>query len=566
MFEIPRYLTPFHPKQLPHFFTDVLIIGGGLAGLRAANAVDSSQSVLVVTKDVLRQSSSAYAQGGIAGVMDPDDRFEDHVTDTLTAGGRLCDPRIVEMVVREAPQRIAELIQWGTQFDQQAGSLTLGREGGHSHQRVVHALGDATGKEVMRAVIAWTRKLRHVQIWEKAFTLDLLTDPASLPAAGGASTSVCSSPPAARAGACRGALIVRSGGERILVWAKQTVLCTGGAGQLYRESTNPPVATADGLALAYRAGAELRDMEFMQFHPTVLYIAGSSRSLITEAIRGEGGYLVDSHGRRFMPEYDERAELAPRDIVAQAIVSQMEKTHHPCVYLDLSHLNPSFVRKRFPGIARTCRKFGIDITADRIPVRPGAHYMIGGLTVDDEGRTTVPDLWAAGEVSSSGLHGANRLASNSLLEGLVYGAHAGQGASLAAAGMPDEFRGLPLSNAVRAAPAMALDFSDIRNSLKSLMWRAAGVRRNRQQLVEAAETIGQWCRYALAIQVNDPQGWELQNMLVVARVMVEAALQRDESRGVHLRTDFPDLDDEKWNRHLCFRREAAEGKSSSLAT
>ncbi|MCO6457389.1 MAG: L-aspartate oxidase [Pirellulaceae bacterium] len=535
--QVPRYLTSFHPKQLPHFFTDVLIIGGGLAGLRAANAVDGRQSVLVVTKDALRQSSSAYAQGGIAGVMDPEDRFEDHVADTITAGGALCDRQIVEMVVREAPERIAELIQWGTQFDHQSGSLTLGREGGHSHKRVVHALGDATGKEVMRAVIAWTRRLRHVRIWENAFTVDLLTHD----------------------GACHGALIARGGTDKTLVWARQTVLCTGGAGQLYRESTNPPVATADGHALAYRAGAELRDMEFMQFHPTVLYIAGSSRSLITEAIRGEGAYLVDNQGRRFMPEYDERGELAPRDIVAQAIVSQMDKTKHPCVYLDLSHLDPAFVRGRFPGIARVCRKFGLDITVDRIPVRPGAHYMIGGVTVDEAGRTTVERLWAAGEVSSSGLHGANRLASNSLLEGLVFGTHAGQGASEAAGRMPDEFRALPLSSPQRVDGPPAFDFSDVRNSLKSLMWRAAGVRRSHDQLTAAAETIEHWCRYVLAVQVDDPQGWELQNMLVIARVMVQAALERAESRGVHLRTDFPLADDQHWNRHLCFRREAAVG-------
>ncbi len=532
MIEIPRYLTSFEPKRIPHFFTDVLIIGGGLAGLRAANAVASHQTALVVTKDILRQSNSTYAQGGIAGVMDPEDRFEDHVTDTLTAGGRLCDPRIVEMVVREAPQRIAELIQWGTRFDEDEGALILGREGGHSHKRVVHALGDATGKEVMRAVIAWTRRLRNIEIWENAFTIDLLT----------------------HEGVCRGALIARDGHHKVYVWAKQTVLSTGGAGQLYRESTNPAVATADGQALAYRAGAELRDMEFMQFHPTVLYIAGSSRTLITEAVRGEGGYLVDVQGVRFMPQYDERGELAPRDIVAQAIVSQMEKTQHPNVYLDLSHLDPTFVRNRFPGIDRACQKFDLDITRDRIPVRPGAHYMIGGVTVDAEGRTTIPGLWAAGEVSSSGLHGANRLASNSLLEGLVYGAHAGEGAAAAAAAMPDNFQALPLAQKPRANGAATLDFSDIRNSLKSLMWRSAGVRRSREQLEAAAGTIDHWCRYALDIQVDDPSGWELQNMLIVARIVVQAALEREESRGVHLRVDHPEMDDAHWNRHLCFRR------------
>ena len=350
-----------------------------------------------------------------------------------------------------------------------------------------------------------------------------------------------------------------------MVWAKQTILCTGGAGQIYRESTNPPVATGDGHALALRAGAELRDMEFVQFHPTVLYIAGSSRSLITEAIRGEGGRLVDRHGYRFMPDYDERAELAPRDVVSQAIVVQMEKTRHPSVYLDLSHLDPAFVRRRFPGIDATCQKFGLDITQDRIPVRPGAHYMVGGCTVDMVGRTTLPGLWAAGEVTSTGLHGANRLASNSLLEGLVYGAHAGEGASQVATRMPDDFHALPLENPARQQPTEPLDWDDIRNSLKSLMWRSAGVQRDRERLQEAEEMIRNWQRYVLARQFQDARGWELQNMLTVAALMTAAAGQREESRGVHLRTDFPALDEEHWKRHICFRRPDDGAITASVA-
>ena len=293
-------------------------------------------------------------------------------------------------------------------------------------------------------------------------------------------------------------------------------MCTGGAGQIYRETTNPEVATGDGHALAYRAGAEVRDMEFMQFHPTVLYIAGGSRSLITEAMRGEGARLVDSTGRRFMLDYDERGELAPRDVVSQAIVAQMEKTRQPSVFLDLSHLEAEHVRKRFPGIARTCAEFGIDIATDPIPVRPGAHYMIGGVTVDHEGRTTVPGLWGAGEVTSSGLHGANRLASNSLLEGLVYGAHAGAGASAGALMEGDTFRAIPLENGPTEGRAEPLDLIDIRNSLKSLMWRAAGVRRTGSQMADAAKTIRRWCSYVLPRQLSDPHGWELQNMLTVA--------------------------------------------------
>jgi len=526
--QVPRYLVPFHPKRIPHHFVDVLIVGGGIAGLRAAMQVDPRLSLLVITKDAMEESNSNYAQGGIAGVIDPADRFESHVADTLTAGANLCDQEVVEMVVREAPEHIRQLIAWGTHFDTENGELLLGREGGHSHHRIVHALGDATGHEVMRAMIQRTRSDLGAQIWPNTFTIDLLTHDDS----------------------CRGALVWNSAHGKTFVWAKQTILCTGGAGQIYRETTNPAVATGDGHAIAYRAGAELADMEFVQFHPTVLYIAGSSRSLITEAMRGEGGRLIDATGNRFMPDYDERAELAPRDIVSRAIVAQMQKTRQPNVFLDMSHLDADFVRKRFPGIARVCAEFGIDIATDPIPVRPGAHYMIGGVRVDQQGHTSLAALWAAGEASCSGLHGANRLASNSLLEGLVFGAHAGAGASAAALEAPDSFQAVPLENPAVGPPSEPLDLSDVRNSLKSLMWRAAGVWRDGPQLAEAAETIGRWCRYALARQFADPAGWELQNMLTVAGLIVDSARQRTESRGVHLRNDFPETDDAGWRRHL----------------
>jgi L-aspartate oxidase len=524
----PRYLVPFHPKRIPHHFVDVLVIGGGIAGLRAAMEVDPRLSLLVITKDAMEESSSSYAQGGIASVLDPEDTFSNHVEDTLTAGANLCDPEVVEMVVREAPEHIRQLIEWGTHFDTENGELLLGREGGHSHRRIVHALGDATGHEVMRAMIHRARTKHDAQIWSNTFTIDLLT----------------------HEGRSRGALVWHAQHGRTFIWAKQTILCTGGAGQIYRETTNPEVATGDGHAIAYRAGAELRDMELMQFHPTVLYIAGSSRSLITEAMRGEGAYLVDANGRRFMPDYDQRAELAPRDVVSRAIVAQMEKTRQPSVYLDLSHLDADRVRKRFPGIARTCAEFGIDIATDRIPVRPGAHYMIGGVTVDRDGRTTLPGLWAAGEASSTGLHGANRLASNSLLEGLVYGARAGAGAAAAALAEDDSYHALPLENAMIEPPSEPLDLVDIRNSLKSLMWRNAGVWKSGPQLADAAETIRRWCGYVLTRQFADPQGWELQNMLTLASLMVDAAAARTESRGVHLRHDFPETDDADWRRHL----------------
>jgi len=532
----PRYLVPFHPKRVPHFFTDVLIIGGGLGGSRAALAVDPKLSVLVVTKDGLEESNSSHAQGGIAAVLDPNDCFEEHVADTLTAGGALCERQVVERVISEAPQRIRELIAWGVKFDRTGEGLALGREGGHGRDRIAHALGDATGREVMRVVAARLRELSNIGIWERTFTIDLLT---------------CE-------GVCRGAVVWNSQHGKTMIWAKQTILATGGAGQLYRETTNPDVATGDGMAIAYRAGAELRDMEFMQFHPTVLYIAGSSRNLISEATRGEGAWLVDRYGRRFMFDYDPRGELAPRDVVSLAIVSQMEHTRHPSVYLDLTHLEAERVRARFPGIAAICAEFSLDITRDRIPVRPGAHYMMGGVTVDCEGRTSLPGLWGVGEVAATGLHGANRLASNSLLEALVYGAHAGHMASCAAAQVRDCFTALMVDNPRDEVPGEPLNLADIRNSLKSLMWRNVGVRRDGEGLADAAENLDQWCRYVLPRQFTDSGGWELQNMLCVARLIVHAAMTRQESRGAHVRIDFPQTDDDHWKQHIVFRRDGSD--------
>lgn len=517
-----RYLVRFDPKRVPHLFADVLIIGGGIAGIRAALAVDPHLTTIVVTKDALSQSNSAYAQGGIAGVLDPLDDVANHASDTMAAGKGLCDDDVVSMVVNEAPERIRELAAFGAQFDLKDGEIALTQEGGHSHRRVAHALGDATGKEVMRAMIACIRSAEHVQVWEQTATIDLLT----------------------HEGVCRGAIVWNAQHGKTLVWAKQTILCTGGAGRLYRETTNPDIATADGHAIGFRAGAELRDMEFMQFHPTVLYIAGSSRHLISEAVRGEGAYLRDCFGHRFMGDYHASLELAPRDEVSLAITRQMEKTKHSCVYLDLTHLPKSLIAERFPHISRVCAEFGLDITTDQIPVRPGAHYMIGGLTIDVDGRTTVPGLWAAGEVSSSGLHGANRLASNSLLEGLVYGLRCGRGASELALAQPDSFSAIPLRAewVHDVKDDHDLNLTDLTNSLQSLMGRHVGITRNAAGLKDATTQIDFWDRYVSTREFSQLKGWELQNLLLVARLMAASATARIESRGVHFRDDFPETD------------------------
>jgi L-aspartate oxidase len=516
-----RYLVGFDPKEVPHHFTDVLIIGGGIAGFRTALGIPESYRVLTVTKDEVRESNSNYAQGGIAGVLGPEDRFDNHIADTLAAGKGLCDAEVVEMVVREAPQRIGELIDWGTHFDEVDGHVALGREGGHSHARIAHALGDETGREVMRAIILEARSKRNIRIWQNSITIDLVTFE----------------------GTCRGVLVWDRRRGFALVWARAVVLATGGAGQLFRETTNPPIATGDGHAMAYRAGAELRDMEFMQFHPTLLYIAGSTRHLLTEALRGEGAYLRDRFGERFMPAYHPLAELAPRDDVSLAITAQMAKTQHPNVYLDLTHLDPAAIRRRFPGIDRLCGNFDLDITRDLIPVCPGAHYMIGGVTVDTNGRSTLPGLWAAGEVTSSGLHGANRLASNSLLEGLVFGARAAEDivALLDRAG-PRGLEVPPVGAPIAPDSQARIDLDDLIKSLRSLMWRRMGITRDAAGLKEAADQVDRWGRYILPLEFADPTGWTMQNMLIVARLMIASALEREESRGVHFRRDFPQPD------------------------
>jgi L-aspartate oxidase len=520
-----RYLVSFDSRNTFHRFADVLVIGAGIAGLRAALEIDPKLSVLVVTKDRITESNSSYAQGGLAGVLSPEDTFDNHVEDTLIAGDGLCDRSVVELVVHEAPTEIEKLISWGTKFDLENGSLALTREGGHSHRRIVHALGDSTGFEVMRAIIAKARTCPNITLWDDTIIVDLLTDE----------------------GQCVGAIVSRNEMGRFLIWTRQVILAAGGCGMVYRETTNPPVATGDGMAAAYRAGAELRDVEFMQFHPTVLYVAGSARYLVTEAVRGEGAYLRDINGERFMLEADPRAELAPRDVVARAIFRTMERTQHPNVYLDLSHLDRALVLHRFPGINRVCKGFGLDITKDRIPVRPGAHYMIGGITVDEQGRTNVPGLWACGEVSSSGLHGANRLASNSLIEGLVFGALCGRGASEGASRSPRQLTALPLLHSVPHPEASDhLDVADLTASLRALMVRKMGIVRERSRLQEAQQDVAFWCRYVLTREFDNRLGWELQNLLIIARLMIDAAQQRDESRGTHFRSDYPKRDDIRW--------------------
>jgi len=535
-----RYLVPFKVARLPQQITDVLVIGAGVAGLRSAIAAADSADVLLLAKDTVAESNTWYAQGGIAAVLQPADSFDLHIHDTLVAGAGLCDQRAVEIVVREGPARVLELLNWGARFDRQRGNmheLAFTREGGHSFPRIVHADGDATGRELAQTLINTARARENVRILERSFAVDLITDD----------------------GRCVGALALVDGRLNV-IWAKCTIMACGGAGQLYRETTNPKIATADGHAMAWRAGATLKDMEMVQFHPTTLYVAGASRALITEAVRGEGAHLVDRNGRRFMPDYHESAELAPRDVVSRAIVEEIRKTHFTHVYLDVRHLPTEQFRARFPQLSRLLDQFEIDPARDLIPVHPAAHYMIGGLTADEYGRSSLGGLYAVGEVACSGLHGANRLGSNSLLEGLAFGARAGVHAAEMAAGLNVAFP-QTLEHRIPPSTKTELDVVDVKSSLRSLMWRNVAIEREGQRLTETREIIAFWSRYVMDKMFDYAAqggaaitGWELQNMLTVSALISTAAYTRSESRGVHHRLDAPQRDDQHWRLHLLWRR------------
>ena len=563
-----RYLIPFRAALLPQIFTDVLVIGAGVAGLRAAAAASRHSDVIVACKGELKDSNTYLAQGGIAAVLTPDqarhntdhmappdgDALQQHVLDTLHAGAGLCDEPIVQAVVDTAPLRIEELVSWGMRFDHvddASGSengFALGREGGHSMSRILHANGDATGKELVRTLGQHVRTLDRVRLFDHCFVLDLITID---------SPSHGENDPASR---CIGAITHHPRYGLQVIWAGATILASGGCGQVYRESTNPTAATGDGLALAYRAGAKLADMAFVQFHPTTLYVAGAARSLISEAVRGEGAVLKDRSGYRFMPDYDERADLAPRDVVSRAILSQIAKTHFTHAYLDCTAIGSERFAKRFPGIFALLKKFGIDPGKDQIPVHPSAHYMIGGVHTDGFGRTHITSLYACGEAACTGLNGANRLASNSLLEGLVFGELAGRTcqemldparANGGAAAGP-----VKVVSDIRPSDRSELDLADVRSSLRSVMWRHVGIERQGDRLTEVAEMFDFWARYTLDKIFDDRGGWEVQNMLLVGALITRAAHWRAESRGTHYRLDTPELR-EAFHHHDIWQRSQA---------
>jgi L-aspartate oxidase len=518
-----RYLIPFRSALLPQIFTDTLVIGSGAAGLRAAISAAGGGEVIVLAKGVLDVSSTAWAQGGIAAACGPDDSVDLHFDDTIRAGAGLCTPSAVRVLVDEAPGVIDELLAHGMRFDRdESGELALGREGAHSAHRVLHTDGAATGRELVRCLAHWVSDLETVRVFDGCFAVDLLTVGARRDGA---------------EGRVAGAITFHERFGLQIIWARTTILACGGAGQVYRETTNPKTATGDGLAMAYRAGAEVADLEFMQFHPTTLYIAGAERTLISEAVRGEGAHLLDHEGVRFMPEVHELAELAPRDIVSRAIEDRLAATEAPSVFLDVRHLGDRFAR-RFPTLAAELAPFDIDPSRDLIPVRPSAHYTIGGVWTDLDGRTTLPGLLAIGETACLGVHGANRLASNSLLDTLVFGRRAGRLA--ASASGPTRFPARIVSD-IDTTSRAELDLDDVRSSLRSVMWRNVGIRRDGAKLGDVEEMFEFWARYSMDKIFDEIAGWELQNLLTVGALITRAARARCETRGVHERSDHPSL-------------------------
>ncbi|MBI1746291.1 MAG: L-aspartate oxidase [Acidobacteria bacterium] len=512
--------------------TDYLVIGSGVAGLRAALELVKAGSVVALAKADTGESNTEYAQGGVAVALSDDDEVECHFVDTVSAGDGHCDENAVKVLVSEGPARISELIEWGAAFDQEGNKLAFTGEGAHSRRRVIHAHGDSTGREIVRALRQRAQMESGLRLVPHTFIIDLLVENDR----------------------CRGVLSLDRASSRLCVWqARAVILASGGLGHVYRDTTNPDIATGDGFAMAYRAGARLCDMEFVQFHPTALALPGVPRFLITEAIRGEGGYLRNQRGERFMERYHERAELAPRDVVSRAIVQEIQSTSQSEIYLDLSHLRPDFVRRRFPRVYQTCLGYGLDITRDRVPVHPAAHYMMGGIETDLYGRTNIKNLFAAGEVACTGVHGANRLASNSLLEGLVFGARAGQGALSVESRADSPADPIDL-NSFLARPAAA-EVAAERLSLQKIMRNFAGVLRSGDGLREAAKALGSMPTSQL------DGGWdstalENANLLTVARLITQAAEVRKESRGSHYRMDYPSRDDETWRKRIVLCRTA----------
>lgn len=526
---ISDFLISFDTEKLPSEEVDFLVVGGGIAGLTAVLQLKDFRTI-VLYKNGLSETCTYNAQGGIAVAIAPWDSPEKHKEDTLTTGCGLSSSEAVDIMVNEGIERIEEIISSGLNFDRENNRYHFTMEGGHSCRRILHIEGDSTGRAIASFLYKKVLAEKNIKILHSHFLVDLIN----------------------KENRIEGALIYDEKKKKILlIRAKAFILATGGAGNIFQETTNPPGITGDGIAIAYRCGADLVDLEFYQFHPTTFYQAGAPRFLISESVRGEGGILRNSKGERFMFDYHPMGELAPRDIVTRAIIDQIKKTGANCVYLDLQKIRYE-LKKRFPSIYNFCMNYGINIEREYIPVRPAAHYFMGGIKTDINGRTSIENLFVCGEAACPGVHGANRLASNSLLEGLVFGTRAGKNAA------KESGRKYIVSKhryVFSQKPDILIDREDLKRSIRSLMWRNVGIEREDSLLKNAEEKITEWMKYAFLKEPSDTSGFETLNMLILSLLITKASYLRKESRGAHFRKDYPQQDNKQWKKHIVINKE-----------
>ena len=541
-----RYLADFDTRDIQKEYHDIIIIGSGIAGVYTALEISQKYDITILTKETLDISNSVLAQGGIAVSLDKEDSPELHLKDTLYAGAGLCNEETVRVLVNEAAENIDRLRNFGVNFDKKNKyELSLGREAAHSINRIIHA-GDTTGKEVQDKLIAAVKTRTNIDIHERSFVIDLLTEN----------------------GSCKGVLTYSEDAKCLKLYISDIIVCaTGGYGQLYSSTTNPEVATGDGVSMAYRAGAELTDLEFIQFHPTVLFHPENKSFLISEAVRGEGALLKNVNGKRFMPEYHSLNELAPRDVVSRAIFEETKKTGAEYVNLDITFKGREYLENRFPNIYKTCLGYGIDMAKDMIPVAPAEHYCMGGIRADVYGRTNIKGFFACGECACNGIHGANRLASNSLLEGLVFGRMISMQVNdmLDCTGGSTGFKDIvnqtgrstgfkDIVNQTGRRP-LELDQSKVMADIQREMSGNVGIVRSRQGLLKALGKVNTYEKMLKNMKNETPEDFELQNVLLLSKLVTESALEREESRGAHFRADFDKRDEEKWKKSIIKRRQ-----------
>ncbi|MEN8905320.1 MAG: L-aspartate oxidase [Clostridiales bacterium] len=535
-----RYLVNYDAGKLKNNYYDVIIIGSGIAGVYTALELDEGLNVAIITKEKIDISNSVLAQGGIAVSLDREDSPHLHFKDTINAGAGLCVEDSVWYLVNKAEKNIKSLFKYGVNFDKELeGELSLTREGAHSKNRIIHA-GDTTGKEVCDKLISIVKSKENVQIFERRFVLDLIVDENQI----------------------NGLIVYNEDNNSCSIFSSNIVICaTGGYGQIYKNTTNPEIATGDGLAMAYRAGTPLMDLELVQFHPTVLYHEKNKSFLISEALRGEGAILKNIMGERFMPKYHELEELAPRDIVSRSIFSEMEKTNSKNVFLDVTFKGKKYLENRFPNIYKTCMDYGIDISKDLIPVCPAEHYCMGGIKADVNGHTNIKGFFVCGEVACNGIHGANRLASNSLLEGLVFGWKIGNEINSIIDnniknGLNDFFEKMGRKDYLDKYSFNCkredknLNINEMKNRIKEIMDKYVGIVRSQDGLSYAKNEIDKYYKMIINLENNSIAHFELQNIVLISRLVIESAMERKESRGVHYRSDFKKIDNKNWKRHI----------------